>query len=106
MDLIKMKERYYLYFTEEESLKAVEQNGCALKYVKEQTEVICNKAVEQTGYALKYVREQTEAICNKAVEQDGYALQYVNESVFKKDTIEVTLEDICNKFGRNVKIIK
>ena len=35
------------------------------------------KAVEQDGYALRYVKDQTEAVCLKAVEQDGSALQYV-----------------------------
>jgi len=37
------------------------------------------KAVESNGYALQYVREQTEAVCLKAVESNGYALQYVRD---------------------------
>ena len=41
----------------EASLKAVEQNGGALCFVKEQTEQICLKAVEQNGYALQFVLE-------------------------------------------------
>ena len=35
------------------------------------------KAVESDGDALKYVRDQTEAVCLKAVERDGDALKYV-----------------------------
>ena len=35
------------------------------------------KAVESDGYALRYVKEQSEAVCLKAVESDGDALQYV-----------------------------
>ena len=35
------------------------------------------KAVEQNGYALVYVKDQTPAVCLKAVEQNGNALQYV-----------------------------
>ena len=35
------------------------------------------KAVERNGYALQYVKDQTEAVCLKAVESDGYALRYV-----------------------------
>ena len=35
------------------------------------------KAVESDGYALQYVKDQTEAVCLKAVESDGDALQYV-----------------------------
>jgi len=40
-------------------------------------EKYCLKAVESDGYALQYVKEQNEAICLKAVERNGYALQYV-----------------------------
>ena len=58
-------------------LKAVERNGYALQYVKEQTEAMCLKAVEQDGDALRYVKEQTEAVCLKAVERNGDALLYV-----------------------------
>ena len=39
----------------------------------------CLKAVEKNGYALRYVKEQSEAVCLKAVEENGYALQYVKE---------------------------
>ena len=38
---------------------------------------MCLKAVERNGYALQYVKEQTEAVCLKAVESNGYALRYV-----------------------------
>ena len=37
------------------ALKAVEQDGDALQYVKDQTEPVCLKAVERNGYALRYV---------------------------------------------------
>ena len=59
-------------------LAAVEQDGYALKYIKEQTEKICLAAAKRNGRALEYVNEQTEKICLAAVEQDGYALDYVN----------------------------
>ena len=39
----------------------------------------CLKAVESDGYALRYVKDQSEAVCLKAVESDGDALQYVLE---------------------------
>ena len=42
----------------------------------------CLKAVESDGYALQYVKEQTEAVCLKAVERNGDALRYVNKKVF------------------------
>ena len=37
----------------------------------------CLKAVERNGDALRYVKDQTESVCLKAVESDGDALQYV-----------------------------
>ncbi len=43
------------------------------------------KAVERNGDALRYVKDQTEAVCLKAVESDGGALQYVlNFEIFAK----------------------
>ena len=51
------------------------------------------KAVERNGYALRYVKEQTEAVCLKAVESDGYALQYVNLEVFVAVKLEVGTEE-------------
>jgi len=65
-----------------EALKAVEEDGYALQYVKDQSEAICLKAVERNGYALRYVKDQSEAICLKAVEEDGDALQYVKDQLF------------------------
>ena len=40
------------------------------------------KAVEKDGYALGYVKDQTQEICIAAVEKDGDALQFVKESAF------------------------
>ena len=40
-------------------LKAVKENGMALKFVKKQTPKICLEAVKQNGYALAYVENQT-----------------------------------------------
>src|SRR6185369_15946431 len=63
-------------------LTAVQNNGYALQYVKEQTPEICLAAVQNNGYALQYVkdvREQTPEICLAAVQKDGSALQYVKK---------------------------
>jgi hypothetical protein len=65
--------------TEEICKQAVQQDGSALLHVKEQTREICKLAVQQDGSALKYVKEQTEEMCKLAVQQNGYALQYVEE---------------------------
>ena len=48
------------------------------------------KAVESDGDALRYVKDQNEAICLKAVESNGDALQYVEEDIFYKNKIKVT----------------
>ena len=72
-----MKVKFSAIVGSDAALKAVESNGYALKYVRDQTEAVCLKAVESNGYALRYVRDQTEAVCLKAVESDGYALKYV-----------------------------
>ena len=44
---------------EKEALKAVECNGDALRYVKEQSEAVCLKAVERNGDALRFVKERS-----------------------------------------------
>ena len=83
MNLRQMKNDFYKYFTEEESLVAVKQNE----------------------YALRYVKEQTEEICLAAVKQDGNVLIYVNEDCLPKAE-EMTLKEICKELGRDIKIIK
>ena len=72
-----MKITFSAILSVDAALKAVERNGDALRYVKDQTEAVCLKAVESDGDALQYVKDQTEAVCLKAVESDGDALQYV-----------------------------
>ena len=51
------------------------------------------KAVESNGYALQYVKDQTEAVCLKAVESDGEALRYVLcLEMFKKIAASLSIE--------------
>jgi len=66
----------------DEALAAINQNGYALKYVKEQTTKICLAAVSKDGDALQFVKKQTEKICLAAVCQNDYALQYVDKNIF------------------------
>ncbi len=40
----------------------------------------CLRAVEADGDALRYVKDQTPEVCLKAVERNGYALQYVTKA--------------------------
>ena len=44
------------------------------------------EAVESDGYALRYVKDQTEQVCLKAVERNGDALRYVKEDMFVEDS--------------------
>jgi len=74
--------RYVVEQTPEICLEAVRQNGYALQYVAKQTPEICLEAVKQKGEALQYVSEQTPEICLEAVKQNGYALRYVAEHMF------------------------
>ena len=87
-------------------LEAVKQNGYALRFVHNQTPEICLEAVKQDGYALQYVHNQTPEICLEAVKQDGYALKYVDASIFKDDPKEMTLSELSNLLGYDVKIVK
>ena len=53
-----MKIKFSAILTLEDALKAVESDGDALRYVKDQTEAVCLKAVERNGDALRYVLEK------------------------------------------------
>ena len=53
-----MRVNYQIIESENDALKAVEQDGDALRYVKDQTAAVCLKAVEQNGYALRYVKDR------------------------------------------------
>ena len=89
---VKGEESTIINYIGEERMKAVESDGDALRYVKEQTEAICMKAVERNGYALRYVKEQTEAICMKAVESDGDALRYVDKKIFVSKKTKIIIK--------------
>ena len=55
------------------------------EYENWENEEYCRKMAEQDGLALRYVKEQTEKICELAVKQDGWALRYVKiRDVFVK----------------------
>jgi hypothetical protein len=58
-------------------LLVVMRDGCALKYIENQTPEICLAAVNNTGYALKYVQNQTLEICLAAIKEDRCAFKYV-----------------------------
>jgi len=77
------KNGYALHYVKEQTPElcklAVQHYGLALRYVNEQTPELCKLAVQQNGLALQYVKEQTPEICKLAVQEDGLAIKYVKE---------------------------
>ena len=65
-------------------MAAVQQHGCSLEDVKEQTHEICMAAVQENGRALKYVRKQTAIIINTAIAQDKDAKRDIHLSYWLK----------------------
>lgn len=65
----------------DEVTREVQQDGCALKYVLNQTEKICKIAIQQNLDTFKYVKNQTEAIRKMAAE---LSLAYFNDIYFAK----------------------
>ena len=59
--------------------KIVQQNGNAIKYVKEPTEELSRLAVQQNGYAICYVKEPSEELQRLAVQKNGCVIQYIKE---------------------------
>ena len=89
-----------------DALAAVKQDGFALRLVQNQTDEICLAAVNEDGYSLRFVQNQTEEIFLAAVKRDGDALRYVNPAIFKNMTQDLTVEEVSEKLGYNVRIIK
>jgi hypothetical protein len=73
LEIVGGKESDIIEYQGDEALKAVENNGYALRYIKNQTEAICLKAVEKDGLALQYVKDQTVAICLLSVKNNKNA---------------------------------
>jgi hypothetical protein len=80
---------------------AVQQNGYALKYVKNQTDEICNLAVIQNPYTVYYVKDQTEEICKLAVQQNGIALRHVKEKTEEICKLAVQQNGEALKYVKN-----
>ena len=72
-------------------MAAVQQNGLALFYVKEQTPELCMAAVQRNAYALLYVKEQTPELCAEAVKNDPDAWEFVAEDL--KEEVKALLDN-------------
>ena len=91
---------FYMWGNEAFCKLAVSQTGCALEYVKDQTDEICKIAVSIFGYALQYVINQTDELCTFAVSNNGCALKYVL----------LQTDELCklaiSKFGQALQYVK
>ena len=92
--------------TPEICMAAVKQNTEALKYVKKQTEDICLEAVKRWAFALQYVEQQTEAVCYAAYQQNPNSIIYFNDDLFRPAAKELTIAEIQELLGYEVKIVK
>ena len=70
---------------------AVDQNGDALRFLKQQTPDICLRAVQNKGVALQYVLDPTPEVLIAAVMNDGMAISF----------IENPSEELCQLAIRN-----
>ena len=64
--------------TEAEQLAAVEQNGFAIKYIKNPSEQMQLSAVKQDGWAIRYINSPSEQVQLAAVRQNSWAIRYIN----------------------------
>jgi len=72
--------------TYEMRLRAVAQKGSALRYIWEQTPLLCAVAVDSDPNALQYAEFQSEKLCIAAVRSHGKILRYV-----RRQTHEICL---------------
>ena len=72
------------YKTEEMCLIAVKQSGVNLQYVENQTEEICLEAVKNRGQILRFVKNQTEKVCIEALNSNMKNMKYLNEDMKAK----------------------
>ena len=70
---------------EEKDLKAVRADGCALRYIQNQTPEICMEAVKKDGRARIHVKNKIPEICIEAVKQNKDAMKYVDKSIFEEE---------------------
>ena len=93
--------RYVKNQTEELCQLAICRHGLTLEYIKNQTEELCKLAVSQDGRALQYVQNQTEEICKLAVSQNGYAIRYVKNQTEELCKLAVSQDGFALQYVQN-----
>jgi hypothetical protein len=81
----------------------IKHEGCGfvLKYIKNQTNAICERAVQQNDHTLIYVKEQTERICELAVQKNSMALIYVNNQTKRICELAVHKNSMALRYVRD-----
>jgi hypothetical protein len=69
-------------------LEAIRQNGCALEYVKNQTEELCLIAVKQNGHAIEFVDEEfktdkLQRIADKFIKENRWTMFDTMKSMYR-----------------------
>jgi len=72
---------------------AVQEDGYALRFIKEQTEELCKLAIQQNSWALQFVKEQTEELCKLALKKHCLTLQFVKEQ--NPELCKLALQQNC-----------
>ena len=81
-------------------MKAVKQDGCALRYIKNPSEAVQLASVKQDGYDLRFIKKPSEKVQLAAVNQNGYAVDYI-----KKPSDKVQLFAV-KQYGYAIQYIK
>ena len=77
--------------SEEECRLAVQENGCAIQYIKEPSEEVGRLAVQENGCAIQYIKEPSEEVRRLAVQRNGCAITYIKEPFYSQLKIELNL---------------
>ena len=68
------------------ALAAVEQNGYAIRHIKNPSEEVQLAAVKKNGHIIRFIKETSELVNLEAVRECGDAIQYI-----KKPTPEMII---------------
>jgi len=98
--IVKNSPDFIYYFTYNDILTVLKQNGLLLKYVDNTilTDEIYMTAVSNNGLALEYVKIKTKELCYQAVKRNGTALQFVDKELIDEDICRLAIEYTPNCF--------
>lgn len=65
--------------TERKNIATVQQNGLAIKHIKNPGEAVQTAAVQQTGMAIRFIQNPSEAVQLAAVQQNARAIEFVKD---------------------------